>query len=141
MMLITKESEVSQIRKTFPILGRLIIVTYMAKFVDQEFIQYIVASIVDHPDDVKVNRTVDEMGVLLTVDVNTEDVGSVVGREGQTIKAIRLLGKIVGAKNKSRVNIKLNQPDRPDRPARFERTERNERAPKASSDSDLDLDI
>lgn len=120
-------------------LRKLNISKSMANFADQEFVQYIVQSIVDNPKDVKVTRTVDEMGVLLTVDVNTEDVGSVVGRQGQTIKSLRLLTRILGAKNKSRVNIKLIQPDRPDRPERSERSDRP--AKREYKKDDLDLEI
>jgi|SRR3989338_2038229 len=109
----------------------------MAKYVDQEFVQYLVQSIVDNPNEVKVERTVDEMGVLLTVYVNNDDVGSVVGRQGQTIKSLRLLTKVIGAKNKSRVNIKLIQPDRPDRPAR----ERSDRSDRRSQSDDFDIEI
>lgn len=89
--------------------------------VDKEFVEYIVKSIVSHPDDVRADRTVDEMGVLITLNVNPEDIGSVVGRQGQTIRAIRTLAKIVGAKNNARVNIKLNEPEGSRRPPRRER--------------------
>ncbi len=78
---------------------------------DQEFVQYIIKSIVGNPDKVSVERKVDEMGVLLTVNVDASDVGYVVGRQGQTIRAVRTLAKIVGAKNNARVNIKLNEPE------------------------------
>ncbi|MEK7630383.1 MAG: KH domain-containing protein, partial [Patescibacteria group bacterium] len=63
--------------------------------VDQEFLEYLVKSIVDHPDDVKVDRKVDEMGVLLSLKVNAQDMGQVVGREGSTAKAVRTLLRIV----------------------------------------------
>lgn len=89
----------------------------MERHEDELFVEAIVKAIVDNPDDVRVTRTVDEMGVLITIDVNDKDIGCVVGRKGRTIQSVRLLAKIVGAKNKARVNVKLNQPDRPDRPA------------------------
>lgn len=94
--------------RSFP--GRLIIQASMAN-VDQDFVEYIVKAIVGRPEDVRVERKVDEMGVLLTVNVNPEDIGYVVGRQGQTIRAVRTLAKIVGAKNNARVNIKLNEPE------------------------------
>ena len=78
---------------------------------DQSFIEYVVKAIVNNPDDVKVNRTVDERGVLLTLDVNPSDMGYVIGRQGQTARAIRILLKIVGAKNNARVNLKINEPE------------------------------
>lgn len=77
---------------------------------DQEFVEFIVRSIVDHPDDVKTSRSVDEMGVLITLDVNQEDMGMVIGREGATAKSIRTLLRVVGARNNARVNLKINEP-------------------------------
>lgn len=78
---------------------------------DQEFVEYVVKSIVDHPDDVKVNRTVDEMGVLLTLTVNPDDMGQVIGRQGATAKSVRTLLRVIGAKNNARVNLKINEPE------------------------------
>jgi uncharacterized protein len=78
---------------------------------DQEFLEFLVKSIVDHPDDVKVDRKVDEMGVLLTLHVHLQDMGQVVGRQGATAKAIRSLLRIVGVKNNARVNLKIEEPE------------------------------
>ena len=78
---------------------------------DQEFLEYVVKSIVNKSDDVKVERTVDERGVLLTLHVNPEDMGYVIGREGQTARALRILLKIVGAKANARVNMKIFEPE------------------------------
>ena len=78
---------------------------------DQEFVEYIVKALVDHPDDVKTDRSVDEMGVLITLHLNPEDMGQVIGRQGQTAKAIRTLLRVVGAKRKARVNLKINEPE------------------------------
>ena len=78
---------------------------------DQEFLEYLVKSLVDHPDDVKVDRKVDEMGVLLSLHVNAADMGQVVGRQGATAKAIRSLLRIVGVKNNARVNLKIEEPE------------------------------
>lgn len=78
---------------------------------DQKFLEDVVKAIVDNPDDVKVNRTVDEMGVLLTLDVNAEDMGKIIGRSGNTAKAIRTLLRVVGMKNDARVNLKINEPE------------------------------
>lgn len=78
---------------------------------DQEFLEYVVKSIVDHPDDVKVDRRVDEMGVLLSLKVNALDMGQVVGRQGTTAKAIRSLLRIVGIRNNARVNLKVEEPE------------------------------
>lgn len=78
---------------------------------DRQFVEFVLKTIVDRPDDVQVDRTVDEMGVLLTVTVHPEDMGKVIGKSGQTAKAIRSLLKVVGAKNDARVNMKIIEPD------------------------------
>lgn len=78
---------------------------------DKEFLEFLVKSIVDHPDDVVVDRKVDEMGVLLTLKVHPQDMGQIVGRQGSTAKAIRSLLRIVGVKNNARVNLKIEEPE------------------------------
>lgn len=78
---------------------------------DQQFLEYVVKALVDYPDDVKINRTVDEMGVLLTLSVNKDDMGKIIGRSGQTAKAIRTVLRIVGMKNDARVNLKIEEPE------------------------------
>ena len=82
----------------------------MAMEDDQAFLEYVVKGLVDTPDAVKVDRTVDEMGVLLTLDVDAADMGKIIGRSGNTAKAIRTLLRVVGMKNNSRVNLKINEP-------------------------------
>ncbi len=82
----------------------------MTKKMDQEFLEYVVKAIVNHPEDVRVERRVDEMGVLLSLRVNPQDMGQVVGRQGSTAKAIRNLLRIVGLKNNARVNLKIEEP-------------------------------
>lgn len=76
----------------------------------------IVKAIVSHPEDVTTERTVDEMGVLITLKINQEDMGYVIGRSGQTARSIRTLLKIVGAKNNARVNLKIYEPEGSRRP-------------------------
>jgi predicted RNA-binding protein YlqC (UPF0109 family) len=83
----------------------------MEKFTDKEFVSYIVKSIVDNPNDVLIERTVDEMGVLITLKVNPNDMGYVIGKSGSTAKAIRSLLRIVGARNNARVNLKILEPE------------------------------
>lgn len=78
---------------------------------DVQFLEYVVKALVNHPDDVKIKRTVDEMGVLMTLDVNPEDMGKVIGRSGNTAKAIRILLRVVGMKNNARINLKINEPN------------------------------
>lgn len=80
------------------------------KYQDQEFLEGLIKSLVDNPNDVKVIRTVDEMGVLMTLDVNPADMGKVIGRQGNTAKAIRTLLRVVGMKHNARVNLKINEP-------------------------------
>ncbi len=78
---------------------------------DKEFLEMIVKSIVSNPNDVVVDRTIDERGVLLTLKTNPADMGYVIGRKGQTAQSIRTLLKIIGAKNNSRVNLKIYDPE------------------------------
>ncbi len=77
---------------------------------DQEFLEFVVKGLVEHPEDVKIGRTVDEMGVLLTLDLHGDDMGKVIGRSGNTAKAIRTLLRVVGMKHNARVNLKINEP-------------------------------
>ncbi|MFH1181139.1 MAG: KH domain-containing protein [bacterium] len=84
----------------------------MAKEInDKEFLEYLIKALVDHPDDVKIDRKVDEMGVLLSLKVNAEDMGQIIGKEGSTARAIRNLVRIVGLKNHARVNLKIEEPE------------------------------
>lgn len=78
---------------------------------DQEFLEYVVKSIVGNPKDVKIERTLDERGVLLTLHINQADMGYVIGKQGQTARSIRTLLKIVGAQNNARVNLKIHEPE------------------------------
>ena len=78
---------------------------------DKKFLEMIVKQIVNNPNDVVVDRTIDERGVLLTLKTNPADMGYVIGRKGQTAQSIRTLLKIVGAKNNSRVNLKIYDPE------------------------------
>lgn len=91
------------------------------KFKDAEFLEYVVKSLVDSPDAVKVERKVDEMGVLLILKIDSQDMGKVIGRSGNTARAIRNLLRVVGIKNHARVNLKIEEPEGgagPSRPKR-----------------------
>lgn len=95
---------------------KVIITKYLLKIMaaksqDQEFVEFVVKGIVNNPSDVKIDRTVDEMGVLLTLRVNPEDMGALIGRAGSTARAIRTLTRIVGLKNNARVNLKIEEPE------------------------------
>ena len=83
----------------------------MAKEVDAEFLEYVVKALVDEPDKVEVDRKVDEMGVLLTLKVSAPDMGKIIGRSGNTAKAVRSLLRVVGMKNNARVNLKIEEPE------------------------------
>ena len=95
------------------------------EYADRDFLEFIIKSIVDHPEDVKVERKIDEMGVLLTLKVNPQDMGQVIGRKGSTSTAIRSLLRIVGIKNNARVNLKIEEPEsgRSPRPRSYESEE------------------
>lgn len=78
---------------------------------DKDFLEFIVKNLVDNPDVVEVERKVDEMGVLLSLKVHPDDMGQVIGKEGSTARAIRNLVRIIGLKNKARVNLKIIEPE------------------------------
>jgi uncharacterized protein len=78
---------------------------------ETDFLEYIVKAIVDNPSAVKIDRRVDEMGVLLTLKVDPSDMGKVIGRDGNTAKAVRTLLRVVGIKNNARVNLKIEEPE------------------------------
>jgi len=78
---------------------------------DQTFLEYVVKALVDNPDSVTIKRTVDEMGVLLTLGVHKDDMGKIIGRSGATAKAIRTILRVVGMKNEARVNLKIEEPE------------------------------
>ncbi|NBV78064.1 KH domain-containing protein [bacterium] len=78
---------------------------------DQKFLEYVVKALAEHPEDVKINRTIDEMGVLLTLRTHRDDMGKIIGRSGATAKAIRTLLRVVGMRNEARVNLKIEEPE------------------------------
>jgi len=104
----------------------------MAKELDQEFLEFVVTSLVDNKDKVSVDRTVDEMGVLLTLTVDPADMGQIIGRQGQTARAIRTLLRVVGAKNNARVNLKIFEP---------EGSKRGPRAPRENREEEVDTSV
>lgn len=77
----------------------------------EAFLEFVVKGLVDNPNAVKIDKRIDEMGVLLTLDVSPEDMGKVIGRQGATAKAIRTLLRVVGMKSNARVNMKIKEPE------------------------------
>ena len=82
--------------------------------IDQQFVEYIVKSLVGNPDDVVIDRLIDEKGVLLTLTVNPDDLGRVIGKRGMTAQSLRTLLRALGTKNDARYNLKIvnNDEDR-----------------------------
>jgi len=80
------------------------------KITEQDFLEYTIKAIVAHPEDVKLDRKVDEMGVLLTVDVHKEDIARIIGRKGQIANALRLILRAVAYNNNVRATLKINEP-------------------------------
>lgn len=82
--------------------------------IDQQFVEYIVKSLVGNPDDVVIERIIDEKGVLLTLTVNPDDLGRVIGKRGMTAQSLRTLLRALGTKNDARYNLKIvnNDDDR-----------------------------
>jgi uncharacterized protein len=107
---------------------------------DEKFVEGIIREIVSTPDDVKIDRTVDERGVLLSVNVNQADIGYVIGKKGQTVNAIRTLAKVVGARNNARVNLKIIEPEGSERPPRTEAPAVETAAP-APVEEEIDTDV
>jgi predicted RNA-binding protein YlqC (UPF0109 family) len=128
----------------------------MSATIDQQFVEYVVKSLVEHPDEVKIDRRVDEKGVLLELTVHPEDLGRVIGKRGATAQSLRTLLRALGTKQEARFNLKIVDVDRLDengnpieRPARSPRDEQpvaaEEEAPAApaspvvSNDADDDV--
>ncbi len=109
----------------------------VTSYPDKDFVEYVVRSIVTQPEKVTVTRTVDDMGVLLTLQVAKEDMGKVIGRGGQTAKSIRILLRVIGSKNNLRVNLKVMEPDGGEVPGG--ELEEEKAASKSLMDEDLEV--
>lgn len=96
---------------------------------DAQLVRAVVTLLVRHPESVEVNRTIDDLGVLLTLRVHAEDMAGIVGREGRTAKAIRTLLRVIGAQNDERVNLKIVEPHGAE--------DRTEAAPREESAADV----
>jgi len=105
----------------------------MATSIDQQFVEYVVKSLVNNPDAVSIERRIDEKGVLLELSVDPEDLGRVIGKRGATAQSLRTLLRALGTKNEARYNLKIVDVDRPE-------SERGTRAPAAITDDDFAAD-
>lgn len=109
----------------------------MAVEQDQQFIEYVVKNLVDHPDEVQLERTVDDRGVLLKLTVHPDDMGKIIGKAGSTAKAIRTLLRVVGAKTDERLNLKIVDPEGEDSERR---EEQSDAASVSSADEPADVE-
>lgn len=90
---------------------------------DQKFVEDVIKAIVDSPDKVTTERTIDERGVLIKLEVDPTDMGKVIGKDGKTAKAVRTLLRVLGAKNNARVNLKIIEPEGSEHSHKFEDTD------------------
>jgi len=103
---------------------------------DQDFLLYVVTAMVDHPNDIKIERSIDERGVLLTLNVNQADMATLIGKAGRTAGALRTLLKVVGSKINARVNLKIEDPNGGQgRPPRKDSYQSQENQPKEEVDT------
>lgn len=111
----------------------------MNSSIDQQFIEFVVKSLVNNPDDVSIERTIDEKGVLLELTVNPEDLGRVIGKRGATAQSLRTLLRALGTKNDARYNLKIvdNGEPRPER----SHDDHPQAAPASTSTASDDNDI
>ncbi len=113
----------------------------MSSNIDQDFVEYIVKSLVGNPDQVVIERRIDEKGVLLELTVDPEDLGRIIGKRGATAQSLRTLLRALGTKNDARYNLKIvdNGPEDYERPARKpESAQANDSSDNTSSDDSAD---
>lgn len=107
----------------------------MNSSIDQQFIEFVVKSLVNNPDAVSIERTIDEKGVLLELTVDPEDLGRVIGKRGATAQSLRTLLRALGTKNEARYNLKIVDNGEP-RPAREDRPARDDSSASAPASDD-----
>ncbi len=118
----------------------------MSSSIDEQFIDFIVKSLVGNPDAVKVERTIDEKGVLLELTVDPEDLGRVIGKRGATAQSLRTLLRALGTKNDARYNLKIvdngvPRPHNDEAPAREEkREEKHQDAPEEAHHKEVEAE-
>lgn len=108
----------------------------MSVSIDQQFVEFVVKSLVNNPDDVSIERRVDEKGVLLELTVHPDDLGRVIGKRGATAQSLRTLLRALGTKQEARYNLKIVDVDRIGQEDGAPRTERPERPAPVVNDND-----
>ncbi len=108
---------------------------------DQKFVEDVVKAIVDNPDKVTTERTIDEMGVLIKLTVDPADMGKVIGKDGKTAKSIRTLLRVLGAKNNARVNLKIVEPEGSERPVESKKNKNEEENSEEKTIPDVPNDV
>ena len=108
--------------------------------IDQQFVEYIVKTLVNNPDKVSIDRTIDEKGVLLSLEVDPEDVGRIIGRRGATAQSIRTLLRALGTKNDARYNLKIVNNDGFEPKEKHEDTEAGDIDPAEETVEDVAVD-
>jgi predicted RNA-binding protein YlqC (UPF0109 family) len=118
--------------------------------IDQQFVEYIVKTLVNNPDKVEVDRKIDEKGVLLSLTVDPDDVGRVIGKRGVTAQSIRMLLRALGTKQDARYNLKIVNTDEGEGEGEAHHHEKHEKheeyeeaheAPAEEADDDEDEDF
>lgn len=110
----------------------------MSSSIDEQFVEFVVKSLVNKPDAVKVERRIDEKGVLLELTVDPEDLGRVIGKRGATAQSIRTLLRALGTKNDARYNLKIVDNGPNDRPPRQSSYDDNSSSSQPSDDKPAD---
>ena len=109
--------------------------------IDQQFVEYIVKTLVNNPDKVQIDRTIDEKGVLLSLEVDPEDIGRIIGRRGATAQSIRTLLRALGTKNDARYNLKIVNNDDYEPAAKSEKAEDAEVSAEAPAEEEAVEDV
>jgi hypothetical protein len=112
----------------------------MATSIDQQFVEFVVKSLVNNPDAVVIERRIDEKGVLLELSVDPEDLGRVIGKRGATAQSLRTLLRALGTKNEARYNLKIVDVDRPESERGISRQAASNADDTASAGAQSDLD-
>ena len=75
-----------------------------------DFVRYVMSNLVEHPDDLVIEKTIDDIGVLINLQSHKDDMGRIIGKNGQTIKSIRTLLRVIGKRENQKINLKILEP-------------------------------